>query len=444
MIDSCLQVDVQPAEIESSPSWLYRFNSDSDGAPPCAARPGQRQPTMNPLLEINPAACLFVLGPQLSHKCSRNFKVSNDVGAAEQCKREQQTLSSQMSKTRIPPATYSSILEVGLNATRFLLSESESERGEGSVEPLLSEIKKLEAKEGVTVAMERLVECMKRKNCYNEWLEKTFSGEERRSNLDNLDEDNSCSKEAQRQNHHSTNCQVVNSTATESIQHFLNLQKQGALLTCTQYDTVLDSIAGTRPVTLQDTETLKHWSRLPTLPSLQETPHDVQPGKEHHHAHPPVGILHLHGVYTVPSSVRLTDYQRCSEEGKNISSQATTRNHQAAVATASNRNDSVSSQGMDILREIFRKRLVIFVGFDRDYFDPLLCGILQVLYPDNEPGSLKNPPILLTSMSLSRRQSSIGEQLPSLFLSLMVSEEELYCLSRVISPGSPKNFTVGK
>lgn len=412
--------------------------------------------TMNPLLEINPAACLFVIGPQLSHKCARNFKTSNRnvarAGEAETCPAEGQTFSF-LSDSPPPPATYNSIFEAGLHATSVLLGKVKGGEGEyeSSIPELVSEIKKIAAEEGMTVAMERLVELMKRKNCYKEWLKLIFEGEERTGSNSYIygDKDGmKLSDSGKGQNsHHLTNANLhaLSSMGMESIHHLLDLQKQGALLACTQYDTMLDSIAGTRPVTLQDAEILMQWSRLPTVPTLQpETSQDLQ--RKERQLHHPVGILHLHGVCTNPSSIRLTDYHACRDEDGDVSSSGggATKRHQVTAMVASSDEDSFFSPGMDILREIFRKRLVIFVGFDRNYLDPLLPGILRKLYPDNEPGSLKNPPILLTSTPWLNSQSSLSEQLPAVFLSLMVSEEELYNLSHVISPGSPKNFTVGK
>lgn len=364
---------------------------------------------MNPLLEINPAACLFVMGPQLIYKSSRHSTRTTSDAAELQ----DYSLSS-------PPSTYNSILEAGLSTAYDL---SHKLQGEDSHSVELTQIKEIATKDGPTVAMEKLVELMKKRNCYNEWLNNTIGGEEKQSSFTDRDTDQ---RSTERDTLTSINSRLFNSTGMGSLQHFLDLQKQGALLACTQYDTILDSVAGTRPVTLQDAETLQVWSRMSTLP---ETPQDAQRKQAQ------VGILHLHGVCTVPSSVRLTDYQNQNgkeEETLNASTQK--RRHLA--------DDSVSP-GIDILREIFRKRLVIFIGFDREFFDPLLPGFMRHIYPDNEPGSLKNPPILLTSMPLAR-QLTIGGQLPSMFLTLMVSEEEMYGLSQVISPGSPKNFTVGK
>ena len=376
---------------------------------------------MNPLLEVNPAACLFVMGPQLSHKSARNPTRSNEVGADSNS--QHQAFSSLFNC--VPPATYRSILETGLRAATYLFSKPDVGSGQ-----LLSKIEEIASEERLTVAMERLVELVKRQSCYSEWLKIIFQGEDDSfcTNKALQCQKSTNSEEKQSQGANATS-QELTPQGMESVQHLLNLQKQGALLACTQYDTILDSVAGTRPVTLQDIDTLKHWSSLSTLPETTQDVHRRQPLCRH-----PIGILHLHGVHTNPNSIRLTD----KEEGD--SSPAKGRH------LARDDPDTIScssSAGMDILREIFRKRLVIFVGFDWEFFDPLLPGIMRNLYPDNKPGSLKNPPILLSSMPVTR-QSSVGTQLPSLFLTLMVPKDELYDLSQVISPGSPKNFTVGE
>lgn len=387
---------------------------------------------MNPLLEVNPAACLFVMGPQLSHKGARN---STRSGA--------QTKAKPAPSFTPPPATYNSILDAGLSFLNTQLSKGES----GDVE--LAQVKRTASEDGPTKAMERLLGLMKRKNCYDKWLKSTFGpGAERSQLFVNSSVDENSTEELPTATRTQPNSQAAAADPTlteiDSFQHLLSLQKRGALLACTQYDTILDSIAGMRPLTLHDTETLKQWSKLSTLPetvSLQDGMQRKQQPQQH-----PVGILHLHGVCTNPDSVRLTDYQksRDSEEEEGEASMSTDTSIQGRNPIPVTSEDFGSiAPGMDILREIFRKRLVIFVGYDRGYFDPLLPGLLQMLYPDNEPGSLKNPPILLTSMPLTR-QLSVGKQLPSTFLTLMVTEEEIHNLSTVISSGSPKNFTVGK
>jgi hypothetical protein len=318
----------------------------------------------------------------------------------------------------------------------------------------LAQIKRIATDEGPTNAMERLLGLMKRKSCYDEWLKDTFGGAERNQsflNSNSVDENSTAEERptATRMNANSPTQTAIDPTSMSmeigSFQHLLSLQKQGALLACTQYDTTLDSIAGVKPLTLHDTDTLKQWSKLSTLPeavSLQDDHGGMQrirKQQQQQQQQHPVGILHLHGVCTNPGSVRLTDYQKFSKE------EAEERELDAAnpIPVSTSEDFGSIAPGMDILREIFRKRLVIFVGYDRDYFDPLLPGLLQMLYPDNEPGSLKNPPILLTSMPLTR-QLSVGKQLPSTFLTLMVTEEEMHNLSTVISSGSPKNFTVGE
>lgn len=335
-------------------------------------------------------------------------------------------------------------------AASLLLLDGDREEEEREEEEI-EQIKKTASEDqGMTVAMERLVALVKRNNCYKEWLKNTFrlGEEERRASSYSCPDNENCQPSdhqhcAPTSSKYAAELNGV-SGGLASFHHLLRLQKQGALLACTQYDTVLDSLAGTAPVTLQDTDTLRQWSRLPTLqeiPANRDAPTTKQPQSQSRSSHP-VGILHLHGVYTNPSNVRLTDYTLCEEEGGGRGSKP----HPGSAAgsekeAATSLSSSVS--GMDILREVFRRRLVIFVGFDREYFDPLLPGIVRKLYPDNQPGSLKNPPILLTSMPLTR-QLSIARQLPSLFLTLLISEEEVHNLSLVVSSGSPKNFAVGE
>lgn len=397
---------------------------------------------MNPLLEVNPAACLFVIGPQLSHKVAHNSTRPRSPTESAQLDSKPELISRFQNGPSHPPASYNSILDFGLSILNTKLPDGVSSNE-------LSQIKKIALEEGAPKAMEKIVLMMNERNCYDEWLKRTFASVAEQHPL-LLNE--KFTEKLRVSTENSAGSQVATvTTQTEigSFQHLLSLQKRGALLACTQYDTILDSIAGTLPLTLHDTETLKQWSKLSTLPEAVPLQEGVQRKQLHNH---PVGILHLHGVFTDPSSVRFTDYQKCKDNEEETSSERSAADMTTSVSArrrklipgSSHAEDFRSiSPGMDILREIFRKRLVIFVGYDGEYFDPLLPGLLQVLYPDNESGSLKNPPILLTSMPLTR-QLSIGKQLPSTFLTLMVSEEELHSLSTVISPGSPKNFTVGE
>lgn len=316
---------------------------------------------INPLLEVNPAACLFVVGPQLT---------------ARQPENNARALS------------YRSIVEAGIAALQSSKVYSSKEEKIRDVR-----IVKEEARRNLVLAMQKIIHLLKQQGSYDTWIQTTFGAEE------SVDVENS------------------SSSIPDSIAHLLSLQSQGAMLACTQYDTLLDSMADTRPFTLRE---VNEWAEQGGKRIKQHNSSCRWTGNSEEHKPINGGFLHLNGVYTSLESIHLID----TESDPTISKQ---------------------------LREIFQRKLVIFLGFDGEYMDPLLPAFLSNLFLENESGSLRNPPILLTSRPSGTRRPSMatsssrhGFNIPTKFLQLRILDREVHCLSAVISAGSTKNFTVGE
>lgn len=287
---------------------------------------------MNPLLEVNPSACVFVVGPQIAARCAK-------------------------AATKLPPLGYHAIVKAAIRAVEGTPHASAASEDKKHTQESLKQVYERDP----VLAIRKAVEILKLESRYEEWLNKTFAVELRgpEANLES------------------------------NVTHLLELQRRGALLACTQYDTLLDAMAGTAPITLEDQTMVQEWASG-----------EVQ------------GFLHFHGVWSQPDSLQLEGVG-CEEPSMDCEPQST------SLAT---------------MRDIFRKRLVIFVGFDVEDPDPHLPKLLQALYP--EDSAMKPPPILLTALP--------NHQYASLFLQMRISQEEIGHLEEIISSGSEKNFAIGK
>lgn len=290
------------------------------------------------LLEIYPPACLLVVGPQVAIATGHTTESSNNGNEF--------------------PYSYRATVEAGMRAAVEALPPDTSEEEKKWQQRLLRDAYDLDP----TLAAHKVTEILKERGCYANWMKKTIA-------------------------------EHINATPgsrpNATLQHLLNLQSNGALLACTQYDTCLDSAAGTDPVLLTEEERFQKWA-------------DGDVG----------GFLHLHGVFSKPSTVQL--------DGVNY------------VKYLSESNPA----SYNTLREIFRKRTVVFVGYDSSYFDPLILTFLKVVYPDDS--MLRNPPILL-ACDVPHPLEAL-----SLFLLFQVSKKEVLRLEDTLSPGSEKNFAIGE
>lgn len=314
---------------------------------------------MNPLLELKPTACLFIVGPQLS----RN------------------------STPHAAKLSYSSLIKAGQDYLHEFGGET---AGRDTVREQEEPLK----------AMRTIVSQLRRIGLYDEWTRKTF--------LDRVEEE------------------YV--SIPDSVQYLLELHRKGALLACTQYDTILDIMAGHRPATISDQDgSFTDWL------ACGRKSEESSAGKEGARTCDEIaaaentcrsGLLHLHGAQTAVDSICMLPY--CvPQEG----SRPRARDNSAWSYIA---DDSLAA-----LRQVFHSKLVFLLGFDGDYEDPLLLSFLQLVFPEGDAKVLKNPPILLTS-SLPAESRFLE---PAKVLELRIPAADK--LRDVILVGETKNFSVG-
>lgn len=284
------------------------------------------------LLEIDPRACAFVVGPQLT---TEGLGDSNNEPALLRSYR----------------TVVCACIDVVCSRVDGAMLDDKQQRQE----KLLNVALELD----VTVAAQVAAERLRERGQYERWLH-----------------------EASTLTH-----QPVHSTAHDGIRNLLRLQEHGALLMCTQYDTLLDRAAGTEPVLLNQRAEFEDWAR----------------GERQ-------GFLHLHGVFSSPESVVLCklDYSQVLQ----------------GLGMAST---------LARLKEIFTQRLVVYLGYDGEFFDPLLRILQKMLV--SEEFLQSNPPILLTA------QPTLA--LTPQFLQLPLSQYEIAHLDTVIGTGAGKMFTIG-
>ncbi len=296
---------------------------------------------MTTALEVNPSACIFVAGPRLTACCRRD------------------------AESHTSPSSYLELVASGISAVQELTKFASEEEGARVCQALRDAYER-----DPGVAASQVVEILHREGCYERWLEETFG---------HVSNQRSCL------------------ASHETVNHLINLQQQGALLACTQYDTIVDELAGTEPVCLDNEAAFDQWlnSKL--------------------------GFLHLCGVSSQPETVRLDG------------------------ASLKNKLKS-GSKCYASLAEIFKKRLVVFVGYDRREVGPLLSTLVKPLFP--EESSLKNPPILITcseeEQHPQRNDEELHQQMLPGFLTLEISREEAEHLNLIISAGCEKNFMIGE
>ena len=345
---------------------------------------------MDPVLEVKPSACLLVLGPQVTAllKSGRQF-------------------------------SYDTLLETGV---AFLQRHGPPGMGGQSEVAGGVELKDFRM-QGCLSSMQKVVKLLKEKGLYSEWLEETLGV----SKLHSLD-------------------------FPDSLQWVLELQQMGALLACTQYDTLLDDLAGVSPATPRsDDPAFLAWLKAGNSGSSANNQEPAMQQKQHQKQHPAdrpplpaelngnskCGILHLHGVHTRLESVSLLPYRHRKDNRPGYKERA---NGSSRVAETCETvlGDHLDDHHLDSLREVFQKKLVLLVGFDGDSSDPLLPSLLRIIYLESDARNLKNPPILLTSSPHNPLSSFSSTEL---ILRLVLPSLEN--LREIIVPGSSRNFAVG-
>ena len=135
------------------------------------------------------------------------------------------------------------------------------------------------------------------------------------------------------------------STAT-TLEWLQGLKAKGLPLAYTHYDSVLDNALNTTPLLLDNEEVVNKWAagKIP-------------------------GLLHLHGVASLPGSVKLD----CLA-------------YEATVADC---------PGAKVLKQLCKTRHIVFLGFDDVYFDPCIARFSTTFVgPAHAPSRF---PLLVTS-----------------------------------------------
>lgn len=169
---------------------------------------------------------------------------------------------------------------------------------------------------------------------------------------------------------------------TPLLQLMQSMQDKDCRLVYTHYDCWLDTLSHTKPVVLTNTAQLEGWIS----------------GEEK-------GFLHIHGLFSEPASVIL------HSQAQNFS----------------------QLPGFRKLKELFRKRTIVFVGHETNRLNPLLASLVHIFLQDED--SIKNPPLFM---------SSTLAQLPPCFLHLPILPREESVLHKIIVIGAEGNFTVGE
>lgn len=310
---------------------------------------------MDPLLEISPSACLFVLGPQFSSSAAPHAD----------------------------KLSYNSLVQAGVD----YLQEFEDERK-------LLHLKR----DDHLKAMRTVTSLLRKKGLYEDWVQRTFSGDD---------------------------MEHEHLSVPDSVSWLVELHRLGSMLACTQYDTILDRMTGLRPAVMTDEQSFAEWlqaGRTAVKRQQQEEEEGRGEGEgtiaAEEGAACGCGFLHLHGVQTALESICMLPYSDAEDE------------------PASTNKSFIPKETLNSLQHVFHNKLVFLVGFDGGHQDPLLPSLLELLYPDGDAKVLKNPPILLTSRSA---KCSLE---PAKVLQLRIRSVDR--LREVVVPGEAKNFSVGE
>ena len=199
---------------------------------------------MESLLEVNPPACVFVVGPRLA----ADVAASPSLGYGH---------------------TVREVVAAALESEQAFAAEEELKRlAQGLMEA---------CRQNPGLAARDAVEMLKRRGRYGVWLQRTFGG-------------GPCNTDAgagTRSGDDAVHAQERKPAArglssAPGLKLLLHLQQRGALLVYTHCDTVLDDVAGTTPVLMSERANFHKWA-------VGEV----------------AGFLHVNGVYSQPESVLL-------------------------------------------------------------------------------------------------------------------------------------------
>ena len=251
-------------------------------------RTSQSVGKMEPCIEIDPSKYVIVVGPQFTVSVMKELSASE---SADEC------------NSGAPILAFSGIVEEGIK----LLLETEQFQNESErvkFETLYRNAYELEP----LFALRKIAASLKKTGRYSEWLNRVFEWKPL------------------------SNTHVQSS---HSLQHLLQLQRNGALLVYTHCDDILDRAANMQPVLLENADDAAKWSR-------GELP----------------GFLHLYGVFRDPGTVKLD----CDFYGN------VTHPVHHTVKT---------------LKDLFQARHSIVLGFNSPSDDPLQSKFLET-FVENE------------------------------------------------------------
>ena len=239
---------------------------------------------MEPCIELDPSKFVIVVGPRFTATVLSELTASRGPGCDH----------------KGPVLAYKDIVNDGI--TLLLETETFQNDGEKSkYETLYRNAYELDP----IFALRKVAVNLKKFDRYQEWLNRLFGWRVEHS-----------------------------LQASSSLQHLLELQRNGALLIYTHCDDLLAQTAELQPVLLKDAE---KWS-------ARECP----------------GFLHVHGVLSEPGTVNLDLdlYETIAHPS-----------HQAAAG---------------VLKAVFQKRHAVVVGFDASAEDPLQSKFMETFLDEKD------------------------------------------------------------
>lgn len=337
---------------------------------------------MEPLLEVNPLACVFVVGPQMASDVTANAAAG---------------LGYRVHGGRAPTVQAAAMAAALREAERPFAAA-----GRDQPEPPRLPERDLAAARGHAVDVLSLAG---RRGAYEPWQRRTFGG------LGSGGDDTAAVSSSERRfcatappQPHGPQAERSNPEArvscTPSLRLLLQLQRRGTLLVYAHCDTALDDAAGTAPVLASDGARFQEWAS-------GETP----------------GFLHVNGVYTKPNSVLLDakDYEQSLSKPTLASLRKIFRQRLAIFVGFDEKERADAFLLQKMLRAFYSDEAA---GSVRN--PPILFATTA------STGSH-------TSKASQATQLGSGDG----FLRLSVSREEMLSLDTLIAAGLEKNFAIG-
>lgn len=268
---------------------------------------------MEPVLQLDPERSVCVLGPQL----------------AAHCLESQTTNGERVAVPPHPPAvlSYKGLVELGVRKLLEVESFS-SDKERLRRETLLTHTYELEP----CFAANKIAESLRSHRVFDSWISQLFASLQQQSARKGL-------------------------SSHPTIKYLQAAQEKGLRLVYSHYDTVLATALGLQPVLLDSEDGVQRWYHGSSRTSGGG------------------GLLYLHGVCTLPSSLKWDNVA-----------------YSSAVA---------GSAGAKLLKDICRDKSVVFLGFDGDFFDPFLPKFVA-----NFCDLQKAPPLLLSFSRMPSGSSS--------------------------------------